>query len=208
MAFDIGDYKEVSERLAELFAKHPDARLSGTYEIRDIAGKPYVIYRAECFRDDADISPGVGTAWEEIPGKTPYTRGSEIQNAETSAWGRAIVAIGASSTKKGIASADEVRSARARQNGPGNQESTTGDSRGSVHHPPSSVPGPTSKNQRDKLKARCIDLGTGMKQAISDEREKWKLPKVDDCDAKQLGLFAEMLTELEQRLEVPFEVPA
>jgi hypothetical protein len=47
-------------------------------------------------------------AWEVIPGKTPYTKDSEVQNAETSAWGRAIVAVGAATAKK-IASREEVR---------------------------------------------------------------------------------------------------
>ena len=39
---------------------------------------------------------------------TPYTRNSEIENAETSAWGRAIAACGIE-VRRGIASADEVR---------------------------------------------------------------------------------------------------
>jgi hypothetical protein len=52
----------------------------------------------------------VGLAWEPVPGKTSYTRDSELQNAETSAWGRAIVAVLAADTKKGIASAEEVQS--------------------------------------------------------------------------------------------------
>jgi hypothetical protein len=50
-----------------------------------------------------------------FPGRTPYTKGSELQNAETSAWGRAIVAVGAADTKKGIASSEEVRNRRGEQ---------------------------------------------------------------------------------------------
>jgi hypothetical protein len=52
-------------------------------------------------------------AWEVFPGRTPYTRGSELQNAETSAWGRAIIAVGASDSKRGIASREEVRNRQA-----------------------------------------------------------------------------------------------
>jgi len=48
-------------------------------------------------------------AYEQWPGRTPYTRDSELQNAETSAWGRAIVAVLAADTKRGIASQEEVR---------------------------------------------------------------------------------------------------
>lgn len=118
MGFEIDpDYVEVSERVRDLFAKHPDASLRGTYEVVSLASGDRIIYRAECFRTPDDPSPGVGTAWEDVPGKTPYTKGSELQNAETSAWGRAIVAVGASESKR-IASADEIRSSQARQNAP------------------------------------------------------------------------------------------
>jgi hypothetical protein len=55
----------------------------------------------------------VGTAWELIPGRTPYTKTSEVQNGETSAWGRALAAIGFVSKK--IATAHEVRMAQSRQ---------------------------------------------------------------------------------------------
>lgn len=110
------DYKEVSERVRDLYAKHPDAVLTGGFEIKGIGDKTYVIYRAECIRAPGE-EPCVGFAQEEIPGRTPYTKGSEIQNAETSAWGRAIVAAGASESKR-IASADEIRSARARETAP------------------------------------------------------------------------------------------
>jgi hypothetical protein len=55
-------------------------------------------------------------AWEPVPGKTPYTRGSELMVAETSAWGRALAAIGIA-TNKSVASAEEVRSARERTGG-------------------------------------------------------------------------------------------
>ena len=45
---------------------------------------------------------------QQVPGLTPYTKNSELQNAETSAWGRALVAVLAADTKEGVASADEV----------------------------------------------------------------------------------------------------
>lgn len=114
MAFDLGDYKEVSERLVDLFVKHPEASMRGTYEIIEAGNVTYLAYRAECYRTPDDQAPGVGTAWEQVPGATTYTKGSELQNAETSAWGRAIVAVGASESKK-VASADEVRTAQANQ---------------------------------------------------------------------------------------------
>jgi hypothetical protein len=66
-----------------------------------------VVCIAWAYRTPDDQRPGIGHAYEPFPGKTPYTRDSEVQNAETSAWGRAIIALNFD-TKK-IASADEVR---------------------------------------------------------------------------------------------------
>ena len=48
-----------------------------------------------------------------LPGATPYTKGSEIENAETSAWGRAIGSLGIG-IENSIASADEVRAKEVR----------------------------------------------------------------------------------------------
>jgi hypothetical protein len=102
------DYVDVAERLRLLFDKYPDASLRGSYELITVAEQTFICYTAECFRSENDAAPGIGTAWEQVPGKTPFTRGSEMQNAETSAWGRAIVAVGAAPSKH-VASADEVR---------------------------------------------------------------------------------------------------
>ena len=72
-----------------------------------VAGTSWVVYTAAAYRTPDDPRPGIGTAWEPIPGPTPFTKDSEVQNAETAAWGRALIAIGAS-TKNGIASKEEV----------------------------------------------------------------------------------------------------
>lgn len=115
--FTLGDYNEVSDRIRELREKYPDARLrladpSVPYRIEEIGQQTFVVVVAACYRTPDDPAPAHGSAWEPFPGKTPYTRDSELQNAETSAWGRAIVAALAADTRKGIASADEVRNRR------------------------------------------------------------------------------------------------
>ena len=57
-------------------------------------GKKWVMGSACAYRTPDDQRPGVGTAWELVPGTTNFTRGSEIQNLETSACGRAIGTLG------------------------------------------------------------------------------------------------------------------
>lgn len=111
------DYIDVAARIVEFRSKHPDGSLTrvspdGSLEplqFLDFGGKAWVLYTAFAYRNQDDRFPGVGTAWEPVPGPTQFTRDSEVQNAETAAWGRAIVAALAADTKKGIASAEEVR---------------------------------------------------------------------------------------------------
>lgn len=110
MAFEIpDDYVDVAGRIREFREKWPDGSLQQVkVDMINFGGKDWVVYTAAAYRSQDDQRPGMGTAWEPVPGRTPYTRDSELQNAETAAWGRAIVAVLAADTKK-VASADEVR---------------------------------------------------------------------------------------------------
>lgn len=104
------DYIDVATRIIEFRDKYPQGSLQKvSMEFVQVAGKDWVVYTAAAYRSPEDILPGIGTAWEPIPGPTPYTRDSEVQNAETAAWGRAMVAALAVDTRKGIASSEEVR---------------------------------------------------------------------------------------------------
>lgn len=108
------DYIDVAARIVEFRGKHPEGSLQQVaIDFRSFAGHDWIVYTAAAYRTPDDPRPGMGTAWEPVPGKTPYTRDSELQNAETAAWGRAIVAVLAADTKRGIASAEEVRNRRA-----------------------------------------------------------------------------------------------
>lgn len=118
----MADYVDVAERIRTFRDKHPDGSLqpldlAKPYEIVTIGDKTFVVYVAAAYRTPDDTRPGIGTAWETFPGLTPYTKGSEVQNAESSAWGRAIVASLAADTKK-IASIDEVSARRAEREHP------------------------------------------------------------------------------------------
>ncbi len=107
--FNIDDYVDVAERISQFYERFPDGRLTmGMHpQIVDIGGKPYVWYHARAFRTPDDPLPGDGWAAEPVPGPTQFTRDSELMNAETAAWGRAIVALGFA-TKK-IASVQEMK---------------------------------------------------------------------------------------------------
>jgi hypothetical protein len=102
-------YVEVRERMAWFFERYPEGSLQSEILPSPIEG--VVVVRAYAYRHPDDPRPGVGIASEPVPGKTPYTRDSELMNAETSAWGRALAAIGAP-TRDHVASANEVRARR------------------------------------------------------------------------------------------------
>jgi hypothetical protein len=124
---DLSDYVDVAQRIADFREQWPEGSLrpwnpaepfrfmqaQGFNKDGSVEQQSFVVVVAAAYRHGLDENPGIGMAWEVFPGRTPYTRGSELQNAETSAWGRAIIAVGASDSKRGIASREEVRNRRA-----------------------------------------------------------------------------------------------
>lgn len=114
MTFDLSDYVDVRQRIQMFKDKYPTgtlqpANLNEPFKVVQIGDKTFIAYTACAFRTPDDPRPGVGVAWEPVPGRTPYTKDSELMNAETSGWGRAIIAVLAVDRLNHIASADEVR---------------------------------------------------------------------------------------------------
>ena len=108
------EYIDVSERIRMFREKYPNGSLQQvSLQFIDFAGKSWVVYTAAAYRRPDDITPGHGTAWEPVPGKTNFTRDSEVSNAETSAWGRAIIAILVADGGKRIASRNEIPAQKA-----------------------------------------------------------------------------------------------
>jgi hypothetical protein len=104
-------YVEVNVRIQKFYEKYPAGSLQSACSpfVVEAAGKWFVVYGCAAYRSPDDPKPGMGWAWEPVPGPTNFTKDSELMNAETSAWGRAIAALGFE-VKEGIASANEVRS--------------------------------------------------------------------------------------------------
>jgi hypothetical protein len=120
-------YNEVAARIVEARKKHPDGVLqpldpANPYKIQEIGDKTFIVYTAAFYRTPDDQRPGIGTAWEPFPGTTNFTRNSELMNAETSAWGRALVAAFAADTKKSIATSLDVRNREAERQRPPRDE--------------------------------------------------------------------------------------
>jgi len=105
----------VPTRLAMALAKFPELRIQESRpHIIEVEQQKYVEISCTVWRDANDTNPMVAYCWEQIPGKTPYTRGSEMMNASTSCLGRALGFLGMG-IGKSIASRDEVQTAQSRQ---------------------------------------------------------------------------------------------
>ena len=108
MPVDLSNYVDVKTRIRMFLEAYPDGRLvTDRVEIWQDVEPPRVVVKALAYRTPDDPLPGVGWSWLIIPGSSNFTRGSEIENAETSAWGRAMGALGIG-IEASIASADEV----------------------------------------------------------------------------------------------------
>ena len=106
--FNIDEYVDVAQRIHDFYERFPEGRLTTTdYYTLSVGEQTFILCHAKAYRTQDDPLPGDGVAWEPVPGPTQFTKDSELMNAQTAAWGRAIVALGFD-TKK-IASRQEVQ---------------------------------------------------------------------------------------------------
>lgn len=116
MSFDLSNYVDVPTRIRQLREKHPDAVLrpanpAEPFRIMTIGNREFIVYTAACYRTPDDPMPAIAVAAEPVIGSSAFTRNSEVMNAETSAWGRAIMAALAVDEPH-IASREEVENRR------------------------------------------------------------------------------------------------
>ena len=104
----LDNYVEVKDRVLEFVEKYPEGSLQSTYEFRTLNGTDVVVVTAHAFRSPTDPIPATGLAYEQIPGSTNFTRSNELEVAQTSAWGRALGALGIG-IAGAIATTEDVR---------------------------------------------------------------------------------------------------
>lgn len=108
MSYKLDGYVTVNERLAMALERWPDLRVvEASPKIVTVNDASFVEVTVTVWRTPDDTLPCTAAAWEPIPGKTPYTRDSEMMNCSTSALGRALGLMGIG-TASSMASADEV----------------------------------------------------------------------------------------------------
>ena len=65
------DYIEVSERIRMFKEAYPDGSLDSDWRYVERDGEQWLVVKASAYRSQTDSRPGVGHAWEPIPGRTP-----------------------------------------------------------------------------------------------------------------------------------------
>jgi len=114
---DLSNYVDVPTRFALALERWPELRIiENRPEVITIGDKIFISVTVQAWRTPDDPVPAQNTAWEIFPGATPFTRGSEMMNASTSALGRVLGFMMSFGPK--MASAEEVRNRQPETNAP------------------------------------------------------------------------------------------
>jgi hypothetical protein len=108
----LDNYTPVNERLIQALHKYPELSVAEEgYTVVTIGEQTFLECVVWVYRTPTDERPIRGSVLEPFPGRTPYTKNSELMVGMTSALGRALGYLGFG-IEKGIASDDEVRARR------------------------------------------------------------------------------------------------
>jgi hypothetical protein len=101
------DYVPVAERLEKFYQTYPDGRVT-TSIVEHSIESGFVLMRAEVYRAADDAAPAATGHAFEVRGESYVNKTSYVENAETSAVGRALALLGFE-VKRGIASREELQ---------------------------------------------------------------------------------------------------
>jgi len=100
------NYVPVAERLEKFYERFPDGRVMTSIVEHDQA-EGFVLMRAEVYRTPDDAVPAATGHAFEVRGEGYVNKSSYIENAETSAVGRALALLGFE-VRRGLASREEM----------------------------------------------------------------------------------------------------
>jgi hypothetical protein len=112
--FELENYATVQERIAQFYQDFPDGSIRTFMVVHD---GPEVIFEARVYRTPEEAAMGVYTSgWaREIEGKTPVNRTSHLENAESSAVGRALANSGYATDNRRPSRSEMIKVARVRE---------------------------------------------------------------------------------------------
>ncbi|MDT7540829.1 MAG: hypothetical protein QOE33_733 [Acidobacteriota bacterium] len=101
------DYVPVAERLEKFYERFAEGRIV-TSIVEHNLESGFVLMRAEVYRSPDDAAPAATGHAFEVRGESYVNKTSYVENAETSAVGRALAMLGFE-VKRGIASREELQ---------------------------------------------------------------------------------------------------
>lgn len=109
--FDLESYATVQERIAQFYQDFPDGSIRTFMVVRD---GPEVVFEARAYRNPEEAAMGIYTSgWaREIEGKSPVNKTSHLENAESSAVGRALANLGYATDARRPSRAEMIKVAR------------------------------------------------------------------------------------------------
>lgn len=109
--FDLESYATVQERIAQFYQDFPDGSIRTFMVVRD---GPEVIFEARVYRNPEEAAMGIYTSgWaREVEGKSPVNRTSHLENAESSAAGRALANLGYATDARRPSRSEMIKVAR------------------------------------------------------------------------------------------------
>ena len=105
--FNSDAYVPVAERLEKFYQTYPEGRVT-TSIVEHSLESGFVLMRAEVYRASDDAAPAATGHAFEVRGESYVNKTSYVENAETSAVGRALALLGFE-VKRGIASREEIQ---------------------------------------------------------------------------------------------------
>lgn len=102
----LDNYVTVAERVASFYQSYPAGRIT-TNIVEHDTQSGFILMRAEIYRSGDDAQPAATGHAFEVRGESYVNKTSYIENAETSAVGRALALLGFE-VRRGIASREEM----------------------------------------------------------------------------------------------------
>ncbi|HEX6624252.1 MAG TPA: hypothetical protein VF064_11100 [Pyrinomonadaceae bacterium] len=165
----LDSYVTVAERIAAFYQSYPTGRIC-TQILEHHEESGFILMRAEVFRSTDDAQPSATGHAFEVRGDGYVNRTSYIENAETSAVGRALALLGFE-VRRGIASREEMekaarmpaeRAARAPESKPPESKPPEGKPAAKPAPPPAAAESPSaeeSPNLDDDIIRNAQQLG-------------------------------------------------
>lgn len=106
--FDLSNYVDVQTRITQFWADHPEGRIV-THLMSDPDDREHAIFRCDVYRTSENFSTAAASGWaQEIKGPQGANQTSHLENAETSAIGRALANLGYATSLKDRPSREEM----------------------------------------------------------------------------------------------------